>query len=249
MSETIGLLNNRVSIRKYKDDSVPEDLVAQILRAAFRAPTSSNIQSYSVIVVDDPDTREQLKVVTAGQQHVVEAPVFLAFCADLTRIEHVMAKRGHTIRDNNMEIGLVSSIDASLVGMAAYMAAESVGLKGVMIGAVRNDAAATARILGLPDQVYCVFGLCLGWADEAPPQKPRMDYSTMVHYERHGTLRDNRDLGQTLDAYDADLARHYTDTGRVTTSDSWSHDMDKKFDPQLRDNLRRELKSQGFDFR
>ena len=85
MSETIELLNNRVSIRKYKDDPVPQDLVAQILRAAFRAPTSSNIQSYSVIVVDDPDTREQLKVVTDGQQHVVEAPVFLAFCADLTQ--------------------------------------------------------------------------------------------------------------------------------------------------------------------
>jgi hypothetical protein len=118
-----------------------------------------------------------------------------------------------------------------------------------MIGAVRNDAAATAAILGLPDQVYCVFGLCLGWPDEAPPQKPRMDYATMVHYERHGTLRDNRDMAQTLDAYDADLAQHYTDTGRVTTSDSWSHDMDKKFDPQRRDNLRQELKSQGFDFR
>jgi hypothetical protein len=76
-----------------------------------------------------------------------------------------------------------------------------------------------------------------------------MDYSTMVHYERHGTVRDNRDLGQTLEAYDTDLACHYTDTGRVTTADSWGHDMDKKFDPQLRDNLRRELKSQGFDFR
>jgi len=249
VSETIDLLNNRISIRKYKDDPVPEDLVAQILNAAFRAPTSSNIQSYSVIVVNDPDTRKKLAVVTDGQQHVIEAPVFLAFCADLTRIEHVMAKRGHTIVDNNLEIGLVSSIDASLVGMAAYMAAESVGLKGVMIGAVRNDAAATAAILGLPDQVYCVFGLCLGWPDEAPPKKPRMDYATMVHYERHGTLRDNRDMAQTLDAYDADLAQHYTDTGRVTTFDSWSHDMDKKFDPQLRDNLRQELKSQGFDFR
>lgn len=249
VSETIDLLNNRVSIRKFKDEPVPEDLVDRVLGAAFRAPTSSNIQSYSVIMVRDPGTREQLAALTGNQRHVVEAPDFLAFCADLTRIEHAMAQRGHTIIDNNMEIGLVSSIDASLVGMSAYLAAESVDLKGVMIGAVRNDATATARLLGLPAQVYCVFGMCLGWADEAPPQKPRMEFSSMAHYERHGALQDNRSLGQTLDDYDAALAANYTGTGRATTADSWGHDMDKKFDPQLRDNLRRELKERGFDFR
>lgn len=249
MSETIALLNNRVSVRKFKSDEVPEDLVDQVLQAAFRAPTSSNIQSYSVIIVHDPITRERLAEVTGNQRHVVDAPVFLAFCADLTRIEQAMARHGHTIVSNNMEIGLVSSIDASLVGMSAYLAAESVGLKGVMIGAVRNDAVATAKILGLPPQVYCVFGMCLGWADEAPPQKPRMDYSTMVHYERHGALRDNRDPGQALDDYDAGLAKHYESIGKATTADSWSHDMDKKFEPQLRDNLRQQLKELGFDFR
>jgi len=248
-SETIELLNNRVSVRAYSDEEVPEDLIDQVLKAAFRAPTSSNIQSYSVIVVQDPALREQLAAVTGGQKHVEAAPVFLAFCADLTRIEHVMNQRGHTLRDNNMEIGLVSSVDAALVGMSTYLAAESVGLKGVMIGAVRNDAVATARILGLPTGVYCVFGMCLGWPGEAPPQKPRMDYSTMVHYDRYGALRDNRDVAQSLDDYDAALARHYEDIGKPTTPDSWSHDMDKKFDPQLRDNLRRELKELGFDFR
>ncbi len=248
-SETIALLNNRVSVRKYKTDPVPEALIDEVLNAAFRAPTSSNIQSYSVIVVHDPAIREKLAVLTGNQKHVIEAPVFLAFCADLTRIEHALAKHGHTITDNNMEIGLVSSIDASLVGMSAYLAAESVGLKGVMIGAVRNDAVAAAKLLGLPSQVYCVFGMCLGWPDEAPPQKPRMDYASMVHYERYGGLRDNRDVAQSLDDYDAALAAHYEDIGKPTTADSWTHDMDKKFDPQLRDNLRQQLKAQGFDFR
>ena len=248
-SETIALLNNRVSVRKYKSDPVPEALIDEILNAAFRTPTSSNIQSYSVIVVHDPVVREKLAVLTGKQNHVIEAPVFLAFCADLTRIEHAMAKHGHTIADNNLEIGLVSSIDASLVGLSAYLAAESVGLKGVLIGAVRNDAVATARLLGLLPQVYCVFGMCLGWPDEAPPQKPRMDYSSMVHYERHGGLRDNRDVAQSLDDYDAALAAHYQGIGKPTTADSWTHDMDRKFDPQLRDNLRQQLRELGFDFR
>jgi hypothetical protein len=133
--------------------------------------------------------------------------------------------------------------------MSVYLAAESLGLKGVMIGAVRNDAVAIARILGLPARVYCVFGMCLGWPQEVPAQKPRMDYSRMVHYEQYGGLRDKRSATQALADYDAALAAHYTDTGKPTTADSWSHDMDKKFHPQLRDKLREQLRELGFDFR
>ena len=118
-----------------------------------------------------------------------------------------------------------------------------------MIGAVRNDASASAKILGLPDRVYCVFGMCLGWPDEAPEQKPRMDYADMVHYDRYGTQRTDKDMAARLAAYDGALARHYRATGRVTTDDSWTHDMDKKFHPWLRDKLRQQLKERGFDFR
>jgi nitroreductase len=248
-SETIALLNNRVSVRSYKDDPVPEELIDQVLQAAFRAPTSSNIQTYSVVIVQDPVIRKQLAAVAGGQKHVEKAPVFLAFCADLTRLEYALAKNGNTLVDNNMEVGLVASIDVALVGMSTYLAAESVGLKGVMIGALRNDAVATARILGLPSQVYCVFGMCLGFPEDVPPQKPRMDYSTMVHYERFGALRDNRDTGSSLDDYDAALEAHYNSIGIPTTPDSWTHDMDKKFSPQLREGLREQLKQLGFDFR
>ena len=248
-SETIELLHNRVSVRQYQDAPVSEELIETILNASFRAPTSSNIQSYSVIIVRDAGIKEQLSVVTGNQQHVRTAPVFLAFCADLTRLSQATRNNGHNIDDNNLEIGLVSSIDAALVGMSVYLAAESVGLKGVMIGAVRNDAVATARILDLPDQVYCVFGMCLGWPEQIPEQKPRMDYSTMVHYERYGALRDNRDIKQAVADYDSALAEHYQSIGKPTTPDSWSHDIDKKFHPQLRDELRQQLKQLGFDFR
>jgi len=244
-SETIRVLENRVSVRKYSDRPVTDAEVEAILRASFRAPTSSNIQAYSVVTVRDRETLKKLSVVTNNQRHVAEAPVFLAFCADLTRIEHAMQARGHTIADNNLEVGLVSSIDAALVGMSAYLVADSLGIKGVMIGAVRNDAVAIAEILGLPKFVYCVFGMCLGWPTEAPPQKPRMEFDMVVHEERYRT--DN--LEKELAAYDTDLAAHYTESGRATTPDSWSHDVDAKFHVQPREKLRAALESLGFDFR
>ena len=75
-SDTIRVLQNRVSIRKYSDEPVSDAHIEAILRAAFRAPTSSNIQSYSVVVVRDKDILARLTPVTGGQKHVAEAPVF-----------------------------------------------------------------------------------------------------------------------------------------------------------------------------
>lgn len=246
-TETIDLLHRRVSVRKYADRPVPEEMIEAVLGAAFRAPTSSNIQSYSVVVVRDRETLQRLSVVARGQRHVAEAPVFLAFCADLTRITRAMELNGHDLDDNNLEVGLVSSIDAALVGMSASLAAESLGLQGVMIGAMRNDANAAAEVLGLPYRVYCVFGMCLGFPGEAPQQKPRMAQAAMVHYERYGSTRAG-DPAAALSAYDAELATHYRGTGRPTTDDSWTHDMDRKFHPPLRAGLRAQLRSRGFDF-
>jgi len=85
-SETIELLLNRVSVRKYDDRAVGEDTLKAVLEAAFRSPTSSNIQAYSVVVVRDAETKAKLSEVAGGQQHVKDAPVFLAFCADIREV-------------------------------------------------------------------------------------------------------------------------------------------------------------------
>jgi hypothetical protein len=129
--------------------------------------------------------------------------------------------------------------------MSAYLAAESIGIKGVMIGAVRNDAVKIAEILGLPKFVYCVFGMCLGYPAELPAQKPRMQQELVVHREQF----DPAQSAAAIEAYDPALKEHYDVIGKETTLDSWSQDMDKKFSPQLRDGLRVQLKKQGFDFR
>ncbi len=247
-SDTIETLMNRVSVREYTDEPVTDAQVEAVLKAAFRAPTSSNIQSYSVVVVREPETLEKLAVVTRNQKHVREAPVFLAFCADMTRIDTAVQSKGGNIERNNMETGLVTSIDAALVGMSAYIAADSLGMKGVMIGAVRNNAVETAKILGLPRRVFCVFGMVLGWPAEAPQQKPRMAYESVVHYEQYGRAKDGGKVDPAIAAYDKVLAAHYESVGKTTTPDSWSADAAKKFMPEPRQNLRRELAELGFDF-
>lgn len=248
-SETIRLLQSRVSVRRFTDRAVDDAVLEALLEAAFRAPTSSNIQAYGVVVVREPATKAALAEAAGNQPWVRDTPVFLAFLADLTRIEQALADRGHDLDDNNLETCLVAAIDTALVGMSASLAARSVGLEGVMIGGVRNDAATVARILGLPPRTFCVFGMCLGYPDETPQQKPRLPAGALIHDERYGRSRDGRPLEAILHDYDAALAAHYRATGRPTTDDSWSHDMDKKFNPPLRDRLREQLRALGLDWR
>lgn len=244
VSDTMRVLDERVSVRQYSEQSVTEAQVDAVLRSAFRAPTSSNIQSYSVVVVRDPETKAGVAKAAGNQQHVIDCPVFLAFCADLTRIELAMARDGHTLENNNLELGLVASLDAALVGMAASLAAESVGLRGVMIGGARNDPEEIARLLDLPQRVYCVYGMCLGYAETRPQQKPRMDLDTVRHFESY--RREHQ--GPSVDAYDSELARHYRDAGRQTADNSWSNDVSSKFSTRPRDGLRAALRRMGFDF-
>ena len=89
-SETINLLRDRVSVRKYADKPVSTNLIDTILEAAFRSPTSSNIQAYSVVVIRDRSVLNKLPVVTDNQTRVAKTSVFLAFFPDLTRIQVAM---------------------------------------------------------------------------------------------------------------------------------------------------------------
>ena len=157
-----------------------------------------------------------------------------------------MTMNGGTIVGNNLECGMVASIDAALVGMSASLAAESLGLKSVMIGAVRNNAVETSKILNLPTQVFCAFGMCLGWPNESPEQKPRMAQAAMIHHEQYGNHEGGQDREGMLNTYDQELSAHYASINKPTTTNSWTHDIAKKFSPEPRENLRQELKGQGF---
>ncbi|MEQ8228372.1 MAG: NADPH-dependent oxidoreductase [Rhodospirillales bacterium] len=244
-SETIRVLGERRSIRNFADKDVTDEQVTAILEAARRAPTSANLQAYSVVVVRDPATKEKLAAIAGGQKHIVTCPVYLAFVADLTRIEAAFQRNGNSLDDNNLEMGLMASIDASLVGMSAYVAADSLGIQGVMIGAMRNDPEAVGELLGLPYRAYVVFGMCLGYPAEAPKQKPRMPADGIIHYERY----DADKALAVVDIYNAELKTHYESVGKPTADESWSADVDKKYAQRPRDHLRGALKNRGFDFR
>ena len=239
------VMNNHVTVRFFNGQPIPEEMLQAILDAARRAPTSSNMQTYSIVVVRDQETKKALAPITNNQKHMITSEVFLAFCADIKRLETAVANQGVEMA-KSLELTLIATIDAALVGMSAQTAAESFGLGGVMIGAIRNDPKKAAEILDLPDGVFVAYGMCLGWPDheKIPPQKPRLPAGLTVHYEQYNTA----DPTAAIDAYDDTLTGHYGQLDRNQHIAAWSGPIAQRLGSPMRPHLRPDLEEMGFSF-
>lgn len=238
-------LKNHVSVRNYKGDSIPDEMLSEILNSARRSPTSSNMQAYSFVVVRNPETKQKLAVLAGNQRHIETCDVFVAICADISRLQTACEMHGENL-GRNLENTLVATVDASLAGMSVATAAESFGLGHVMIGGMRNHPKEVAEVLGFPQGVYVVYGMCLGFPDKDnyPPQKPRLPEDLIIHYEQY----DVKDTSEQLKAHDTELAEHYRSLGRNLNDDAWTGVVASKFNSPRRPELRETLESMGFRF-
>jgi nitroreductase len=236
------VLARRGTVRSFKPDPVPESWVNAIIEYGMRAPTSSNIQAYSVVIVHDPEKRKKLAELAGGQQHIIDCPVYFAICADTNRMAHAIDMHGKEFPGRTFESGLVASLDACLLGMTMSLVADSFGLSNVMIGGMRNNAVEVAKVLKLPPRCYVVFGLCVGWAKKPPLPKPRHPLAGVVHHDEY----DPKLREQAIRDYDVELAAYYRSRGQETPDAAWSQVLAEKFSTDKRKKLKQELIALGF---
>ncbi len=95
MTSTIEQIYKHRSIRRYKSDPVPPEMVETIVAAGQRSSTSSNLQAYSVVAISDEKRRSRLMELCGNQKHILQAPLFLAWCADLNRLDRISELLGY----------------------------------------------------------------------------------------------------------------------------------------------------------
>jgi nitroreductase/FMN reductase [NAD(P)H] len=189
----------RGSQRHYTDKPVTDELLAVLLACAQSAPTKSDLQQYSIVVVRDPTVREALVGLGSGMEWAPKAPAFLVFCADIRRIRRLAEIRGHTYQNDNLDTFMNGAVDAALAMQSFITAAESVGLGTCPISQIRNKIDRACEILGLPDGVFPIAGLAVGWPKfEKPLISMRLPPSVVVHTDRY----DDSDLEKEVEAYD-----------------------------------------------
>ena len=176
----IDIIHQHRSIRQYRPDSIPEDLLTEILEAGIRASSSGNMQTYSIIVTRDESLRRQLY-----EPHMQQSMVLLTFCADLRRMRHWLRLNDAPDSFDNFMSFMVAAIDAVLVSQNVVLAAESRGLGICYMGSTLANCDQVGRILQLPPGVVPVVGFSLGYPDENPTPRDRLPLSGLVHQETY----------------------------------------------------------------
>lgn len=248
-NDTIALLLAHRSVRGFRPDPPPDGTLETLIAAAQSAATSSNLQTWSVVSVKEPAVRRELAAIAGEQKHIEQCPIFLVFLADLSRNARLAASEGTELAGlPYLETFLVAAIDAALAAQNAVVAAESLGLANVYIGALRNDVKRVAALLGLPPGVAPVFGLCVGYPlpGREGEVKPRLPQEAVLHHETY----DTQDAGHRA-AYDprlADFSRRHEMLG-----DTWTQRVIARLGTigalRGRDRLKEALVALGFPLR
>ena len=163
----LDLARRRRSIRQYRADPVPRELVDQVLEAGRWAPSACNSQPWEFIVVTDPAVREAIyqlaNVVGLKWPHLRSAPVTIAICG--------------------RKLTPYSRDDCIFAGQNMLLCAADLGLGACWIGGFNE--AKMKRLLGVPESFLLPGMMTVGYPASDPPPPPRRSQADMVHEQTY----------------------------------------------------------------
>ena len=193
--------------RRYTDRPVPPSLVDLLCLAALSASSKSDYQQASIVQVQDATQRAALAEPFPAMPWIGVAPAFLVFLGDTRRLQRLGELRGHPAPNMGLEGFFNAAVDAALALQTCILSAESAGLGCCPISVLRNQAPLVGEVLALPDGVFPVAGLCLGWPADAGYVSLRLPPAVTLHRDRY----DDAAMPEAVRAYDAEReARHPT---------------------------------------
>ncbi|MGE0418152.1 MAG: NADPH-dependent oxidoreductase [Acetobacteraceae bacterium] len=249
-NEVVETILNHRSVRGFLPTALPDGMLELLVASAQSASTSSNLQVWSVVAVEDPERKSRLADLAGKQQFIRDAPLLLVWLADLNRLDSIAADRQTQVEGTHyLEAFILGVVDAALAAQSAVIAAESMGLGTVYIGAMRNLPEQVAAELNLPPHVFAVFGMSVGYPDPTKETgiKPRLPQDVVLHREQY----DPELKRAAIETYNG-IARDFMREQGMKEQDWTSQATGRLRDvPALhgRDRMRDALKNLGFDLR
>jgi len=252
-NQTIALIHRHGSVRDYKPDLIDKETIETIVHAGQRAATSSNLQLYSVVVTLSIEERKLLQKLCGNQRHISQAPVFLTWCADLSRMDRICAIKGYSHPSGYVENFLLAAVDASIAAQNAALAVESMGLGFCYIGAIRNNPRHVIQLLKLPKLVFPLFGMTIGKPVSAPKVRPRLPLNAVLHWDCYDTKGED----DFWHEYDQSMIQTGIYEGRQVrrgkplpgSQYGWTEHSARRVSQPLRPHLREVLQEQGFELK
>jgi len=153
----INTIMNRSSVRKYTDKQPDDEVIEVIVRAGLQAPFA--VQMYSILL--------------SRKNNPYGAPLLFTFCVDMHKLELIMAKRGWKVASNDLSILIFGIQDVAYAAENMVIAAESLGLGSCFLGATPYKAKNIQQSYNLPQRVFPLVELAMGYPAEKLPPRPR----------------------------------------------------------------------------
>ncbi|MEO9517339.1 MAG: nitroreductase family protein [Paracoccaceae bacterium] len=250
--ETNAMLRSmaaRGSCRHFKPDPVSTDLLQTLGGVALASPSKSDLQQRDIVLVTAKETRQHLAELVAGQAWVAGAPVIAVFCGNNRRQRLLHDWHQVPFANDHLDAFFNASVDAAIALAAFVTAAEATRLGCCPISAIRNKAEAVSDLLALPDHVFPIAGLAVGYPADTPPISKRLPLHATLHMETYK----EKDIQTVVRTYDSDRAKtqpyaqqRFED--RFSTSDHycWSEDKVRQYSNPERQSFGQFIRAKGF---
>lgn len=247
--EVLADMADRRVMRRYTDRPVDPALVETLCAVALSAPSKSDLQQADIVIVDDKSRRAKLEALLPDNPWVQAAPVFLVFCANNRRHRLMFAWHNRPFVNDHLDPFFNAAVDAGIVLATFVAAADRAGLGTCPISAIRNHAAEVSAILELPEHVFPVAALGMGWPSFAGVMSPRLGLDVTIHRDRY----DETGLRKKVEAYDRRRdavqpykSQRYPEKFGRSGSYGWSEDKVRQYSVPERADFGAFVRKRGF---
>lgn len=198
-ADALAAMNERSVCLNYRDQPVEEALLALVCATALSAPSKSDLQQADIVRVGALEKRAAIDALMPRSAWIASAPEFLVVCGDNRRMRHMFAVRGCEFPNDHLDSFFNAAVDGAIVLATLVQAAHLAGLGTCPISEIRNHAAAISELLELPQWVFPIAGLTLGYPASLEPLSPRLGLGATLHADRFDAGRIDADIEE----YDA----------------------------------------------
>ena len=247
----INSIISRASVRKFSKKNISKELLTLLLTAAQSAPSKSNLQQYSIMVIQNQSLKNEISKLIGDTKWALTAPVFLLFLADIRRNIKITNHKGYNHKNNNVDTFMNGVIDSALSMQSMISASESIGLGICPISMIRNIIEEVKNLCKLPKGVFPIAGLALGWPDERSTVSIRLPQDIVTHYNTYN----EKNLMDKINQYDervfkvAPIERNkqrHIDIYGVAKKGTWSENISRQLSVAERKDFKKWLKNHGF---
>ena len=246
--DVLADMADRRVIRRYVDKPIDPELLDTLCAVALSAPSKSDLQQADIVIAGKEE-RAKLEALLPDNPWVKEAGALLVFCGNNRRHRLLFEWRGRPFVNDYLDPFFNAAVDSGIVLATFVAAADRVGLGTCPISAIRNHAQQVSDILGLPDHVFPVAGLGVGWPSFAGVMSPRLGLDVSIHHGRY----DESGLRDKIAAYDKRRelvqpykSQRYTDKFGTSGDYGWSEDKARQYSVPERADFGAFVRRKGF---